>query len=165
MKDILLSILQFVLIVSVPALVVFVCRVLKERGDKYKSDQTMSKSSFLIGQAYDTITSIVACVGQTYVDNLKKSGKFTPENQREALEKAYDMAQEMISKASQEFIAVTYGSFSDWAHTQIEREVRAQKIETGIEKSSNPVGFVGAYEPSESESGDGDDTPEEEISE
>ena len=69
----------------------------------------------------------VSTVMQTYVDNIKKDGKFTQEAQNEAKAQAIEIATNLITVDAQKAITSMYGDFSVWIYNKIEEEVKIQK--------------------------------------
>lgn len=132
LKELLAALLQAVMIAAVPVCiryagkgitaitVYFSARAQSETAKKYLAD---------IG---DAITTAVAYTSQTYVDNLKKSEKFTKENQKEALQKAVEKAQELMTAEAAAFIETAYGDLTTYLQARIEAEVRAQKATAPI---------------------------------
>lgn len=151
MKDVMLTILQVVLIAVIPVIAAYVCRFLKAKRDEVEASETVGMSDFIIREALDAVIAAVSYVCQTYVDGLKKSGKFSVENQKYAFQLAYDKASLIITQEAKDFIASVYGSFSAWLTMQIEAQVRMQKETPIVEYSGNPCGFLAAGEEEEAE--------------
>lgn len=151
MKDVMLTILQVVLIAVIPVIAAYVCRFLKAKRDEVEASETVGMSDFIIREALDAVIAAVSYVCQTYVDGLKKSGKFSVENQKYAFQLAYDKASLIITQEAKDFIASVYGSFSAWLTMQIEAQVRMQKETPIIEYSGNPCGFLASGEEEEAE--------------
>ena len=151
MKDVMLTILQIVLIAVIPVIAAYVCRFLKAKRDEVEAGETVGMSDFIIREALDAVIAAVSYVCQTYVDGLKKSGKFSVENQKYAFQLAYDKASLIITQEAKDFIASVYGSFSAWLTMQIEAQVRMQKETPIVEYSGNPCGFLAAGEEEEAE--------------
>lgn len=146
MKDVMLTILQVVLIAVIPVIAAYVCRFLKAKRDEVEASETVGMSDFIIREALDAVIAAVSYVCQTYVDGLKKSGKFSVENQKYAFQLAYDKASLIITQEAKDFITSVYGSFSAWLTMQIEAQVRMQKETPIVEYNGNPCGFLAAGE-------------------
>ena len=58
---------------------------------------------------FDILETCVKIVNQTMVDNLKASGNFTEEAQKEAFAKTYNMIMERLSEDARAFIVEAYG--------------------------------------------------------
>lgn len=74
-----------------------------------------------------TATNAVRTVLQTYVDSLKKEGRFDEASQKLALFKAKDIALSQIGVNVQMYIEKTYGDLDLWLTIQIEATIDALK--------------------------------------
>ena len=74
-----------------------------------------------------TIVDCVNATNQTFVETLKKEGKFTKEAQEEAFNLAYTEAMNMISDGAKKVIEEMYGSFDKWLALKIESSVNMAK--------------------------------------
>lgn len=81
-----------------------------------------------IDDAQKVISNIVLSVSQTYVETLKAKGEFTPEAQKEAKEKAMNMAEDMISEESKNAIIIVYNDFNKYLDNAVEALVNQNKI-------------------------------------
>lgn len=127
MKEFLFTLLQAVIIAAVPVITTYLCNFLntkKKEANHRISDET---AKMLLNEAIDAVGVAVVSTNQTYVDALKKSGQFTPENQREAFTKAYETAVAIMTQEAKDFIATAYGSLSGWLTARIEAQVKAEK--------------------------------------
>lgn len=127
MKEFILALLQAVIIAAVPIITTYLCKFLNtkktETTEKVKNDTAKT----LLAEAFDAVSKAVTSTNQTYVDALKKSGTFTVENQKEALQKSYDTALQIMRQEAKDFITTAYGSLNTWLTTQIEAQVKTQK--------------------------------------
>lgn len=127
MKDVLLQILQSIIIVAVPILTKYACSFLAAKIAAAKKKTTDDHAAVLLDMAYEAIETAVTYVNQTYVDALRKSDSFSPENQKEAFTLAYDAAIKIMSEESKEYIATMSGNFGEWMKTAIEAQVNKAK--------------------------------------
>lgn len=74
------------------------------------------------------MVSAVKTVFQTYVDALKKEGKFDKESQILALTKAKDIALSQMTEDVKEFIQTNYGELDLWLTIQIEATINTLKM-------------------------------------
>ena len=74
------------------------------------------------------ITSAVNTVQQTYVDNMKKQGKFTSENQKEAFDKAVNIVKTQLTIELKTYIQEHFGDVEEYIKTQIESVIYQIKI-------------------------------------
>lgn len=127
MQEFLSILLQAVLIAAVPVIAGFAAKGLtalaRYLGVKIENT-TVAKYAQEITQA---VTTAVTYVSQTYVDELKKSGTFTEENQKIAIEKALEVARQQLTQEALEFITTAYGDITEYLTSLLEAEVRNQK--------------------------------------
>lgn len=98
-----------------------------------------SKSTEIITQTEDaqakkyiamldtTITSCVLATTQTYVDSLKKAGKFDAEAQKTAFEMTYNAVLEVLTEDAKNYLTAFYGDLSAYMTNKIEAEVKNTK--------------------------------------
>lgn len=127
MKEILLNLLYAVLTVGVPFLTACLARYLRAKWQKTDADASDAAEESALSEIARAVTNAVAMVSQTFVDELKKSGAFDPEAQKEALQKAIQAALNALSIETRSFIQAVYGSLESYLTTCIEAEVRTQK--------------------------------------
>ena len=75
----------------------------------------------------ETVTKCVVATNQTYVESLKKEGKFDAEAQKVAFEKTYDAVMSIISIDMVEYLTEFVGDFETFLMQSIEAEVNANK--------------------------------------
>lgn len=73
------------------------------------------------------IETAVMSVAQTYVDALKKEGKFDSVAQEEAKKKAIEIATDLIGVKGQTLITKLYGDFATYLDNKIEELVKKTK--------------------------------------
>ncbi len=127
MKEFILVLLQAVIIAAVPVVTTYLCNFLKQKSNQAAAKTNNDLAASYIKEAADAITTAVTFTSQTYVDNLKNSGTFTVENQKEAFNKAMNKAVEILSAEAKEYLTKAYGDLTNYLTTKIEAEVRNQK--------------------------------------
>ena len=80
-----------------------------------------------IAMVAQTITDCVIATNQTYVETLKKEGKFDAEAQKIAFQKTYDAVIKVLSEDAKDYVASIYGDITTYLTTRIEAEVNLQK--------------------------------------
>ena len=83
-------------------------------------NETLQKATLL---AQDLVLSAVQAVQQTFVEQLKKDGKFDKDAQLEALEKALKLVLAQIKPDAMAILTEAYGDLSKWLTMQIEATV------------------------------------------
>ena len=90
-------------------------KVDSDMGDKY------------IAMLFETIRDCVSATTQTYVDSLKKQGKFDAEAQKTAFAMTLSSVLNVLTDDSKEYLSTIYGDLNAFITTKIEAEVKAQK--------------------------------------
>ena len=125
--EILKNIIYILITTAVPVLVTYLCKFLYEKWTEIKAKVENEKISNTLDQVVSMVLDCVEKVNQTYVDSLKKNGKFT----KEASEKAFKMCKEtalaMLSEDAKKIIAMVYGDVDTYLDTLIEATVRQLK--------------------------------------
>jgi len=127
MKEALLTLLQAVIVAAVPVITTYLCNYLKAKKEEAKAKTTNETAKALIDGALDAVVKAVAVTNQTYVDALKKSGEFSPENQREAFRRSFETAKQLLTQEAADYIETAYGSLQEWLTNQIEAQVKESK--------------------------------------
>lgn len=94
----------------------------EEKTKSEKLAQAVERASVVVEQ-------VVVAVTQTYVDDLKKSGSFDGDAQKQALTMAKEAASSLISDEVQRLITEHYNDFSEWLLSAIEAAVARSKWE------------------------------------
>lgn len=90
-----------------------------------KTNNNMAKK--YIEMLGDTITNCVIATNQTYVEALKKQGKFDEAAQRIAFEKTYQAVLDTLSDEAKVYLANIYGDLNALLTNRIEAEVNKEK--------------------------------------
>lgn len=77
-----------------------------------------------VDKAASIVEQIVDFVNQTYVDGLKKEGKFGKEQQEIAFDLAKDYAIRLINDEAKKACIEMFGDFELWVNSMIESSVR-----------------------------------------
>lgn len=127
MNEFFSTLLQAVLVAAVPVIAAFASKgfvaLAQYLGVKVEN-ATFAKYTDQIAKA---VSTAVIYVAQTYVDELKKSGTFTEENQKIAMQKALEVAKKQLTQEALEFIEITYGDITEYLTSKLEAEVKIQK--------------------------------------
>lgn len=130
MKEILTTLVQVVVIPAIPVLVAYLVKYLKA-----KTEQTTTKINNELVRTYlqeatDAVLQAVTYTAQTYVDSLKKQGKFDAEAQKIAFNTAKNIALQLLTTEAKQMIEDLYGDLMLWLETKIEQTVKEQKTFT-----------------------------------
>ena len=74
-----------------------------------------------------TISDCVTATTQTYVESLKKQGKFDAEAQKEAFNQTYTAGMNILSEEAKKYLTVAVGDLNLYITQKIEAEVNANK--------------------------------------
>ena len=74
-----------------------------------------------------TISDCVTATTQTYVESLKKQGKFDAEAQKEAFNQTYTAGMNILSEEAKKYLTVAVGDLNLYITQKIEAEVKANK--------------------------------------
>lgn len=103
----------------------FVKSIIQKNKDNIENEQVQN----LIDYAGEAISVAVMTVSQTYVDTMKRQGKFDAEAQAIAKQMAIDKAKELISREMKSAIESVYTNFDAYLDNYIETVVRESKID------------------------------------
>ena len=100
---------------------------------RMKSQEITDKTENELADKYiqmltDTITACVIATNQTYVESLKKQGKFDAEAQKHAFELTYNAVVAVLSDEAKHYLASIYGDLTAYITTRIEAEVNVSKL-------------------------------------
>lgn len=98
-----------------------------------KSQEITDKTDSELADKYirmltDTITTCVIATNQTYVESLKKQGRFDAEAQKEAFKLTYDAVMSVLTVEAKNYLTSIYGDLTAYITTRIEAEVNVSKI-------------------------------------
>lgn len=75
----------------------------------------------------NTISSAVLATTQTYVEALKKQGKFDEKAQKEAFKQTYEAVMKVLTDEAIKYITTSVGDLQTYVTNQIEAEVKLTK--------------------------------------
>lgn len=119
--------LYIIITVWLPVIGVYVSRFLTVKKEEILANIKDEKVKEYIDDALKAIESAVIATNQTYVDSLKKAGKFTEESQKTAFIMAKKTAMTMITEDARKAIAEIYGDIDTFLNTFIESYVKENK--------------------------------------
>lgn len=127
MSEFLWVLFQVVLVPAVPILLKilynFVVAYTAEKSEKIENDKVRG----YVNDAVKAVMTAVTSTFQTYVDSLKKQGKFDEEAQKIAFNTARDTALLMLTQDMRDAVTTLYGDFDTWLSKTIEQFVLANK--------------------------------------
>lgn len=130
MSAILTTIIQVVIIPAIPVLITFLVKFLKAKADETTTKIDNDLIRVYLQEATDAVLQAVVYTAQTYVDALKKQGKFDETAQKVAFAQAKDVALRLLTEEAKQMITDLYGDLTIWLDTKIEQTVNEQKTFT-----------------------------------
>lgn len=124
------NVLYTVLTAIMPVITVFTVNYIrtKIKESNMIADAAQNEElSKMIEDALSDVMDAVLYVNQVYTDSLKASGRFDKTAQKEAFNRAYVEAVNMISDEAKKVIEQAYGSFDKWLQLKIECSVNMAK--------------------------------------
>jgi vacuolar-type H+-ATPase subunit H len=129
-NEILSTVTQVLIIPIITITAALLVNLIKKKADEVaeKTDNAYFKSA--IEEAGNIVSQAVAYTSQTYVDSLKKDGKFDAKAQKQAFDKAKEAALLLLTNESKEAVASIYGDLTVWLQTKIEQTIHEQHLST-----------------------------------
>ena len=123
LKELLPIIFLLVVIPSLGILTAFLVQLIQKWKEelKQKTDNELLKK--YIDLLAETITSCVIATNQTYVNELKRQGKFDTEAQKIAFQKTYDAIMQILSEDAIKYLSTYYGDLTAAITQRIEENV------------------------------------------
>lgn len=92
---------------------------------KKKSDNDLEKK--YLDMLNNTITDCVLATNQTYVNELKKQGKFDMDAQKIAFQKTYENVMALLTDEAKKYLSEALGDLQTYVNNKIEAEVLLNK--------------------------------------
>lgn len=124
MDDIFINILSCIVTVIILPLITLLGSKLIKWISKKIDDENVEKNLI---KATNIILDAVKYVLQTYVDNLKKEGKFTKDAQLIAFNKAKEIVLSHFNEEIKNYIKNNFGDIDSWIDVQIEASINNLK--------------------------------------
>ena len=121
------EIFTVVIIPLLGVLTVFIIKCVNSYSNKIKEQTGNELIQKYIGILNDIIITCVIATNQTYVEALKKEGKFDLEAQKKAFEMTYEAVKEILSEEILDVLSVVYEDIEVYIKEQIEFAVNVDK--------------------------------------
>lgn len=115
-------------IAVIPVLGLYTVAYLKQKTAEIQNRVNNDTINKYILMASDAIQSSVTSVFQTYVDTLKKNGKFDETAQKEAFNLAKEKSMSILSDTVKNAIKEVYGDLDQFVNIMIEKYISDQKV-------------------------------------
>lgn len=100
---------------------------LKAKGNQIAENADNTLATKYIKMLTETICTCVVATNQTYVEALKKEGKFDAEAQKKAFQMTYDAVMNILSEEAKEYLQNIYGDLNAFLTNMIEAQVKNNK--------------------------------------
>ena len=111
----------------VGVLTFYLVQYIKAKGNEIAANVDSELASKYIVMLTTTIADCVVATNQTYVEALKKEGKFDKEAQDKAFQMTYNAVMDILTEDAKEYLNNFYGDLSLYLSKRIEAEVVANK--------------------------------------
>jgi hypothetical protein len=108
-------------------LVAYVVKYINAKGNEIAANVDSELASKYIVMLTTTIADCVVATNQTYVEALKREGRFDKEAQAKAFQMTYDAVMDILTDDAKEYLANFYGDLTLYLTKRIEAEVVANK--------------------------------------
>lgn len=125
--ELMTQLFELALIPLAIAITKFLIDFLAAKRDEVKSKTDSDLAKKYIDMITDTITRCVIATNQTYVDSLKKQGRFDPEAQGIAFNMTYQAVMSILSEDAKKYIEESTGDMKTYLIQLIEAEVAKNK--------------------------------------
>ena len=126
MNAFIIELLQAIATAAIPVCAAYLVQYLHRKSEHIIAQTDNMTIKAFLAEATDVVSTAVTYTSQTFVDALKKEGKFDKDKQQEALNKSLDKAISLAKKALEDI----YGDLAAYLTSKIEAEVRSQKTGT-----------------------------------
>ena len=118
---------DLVIVPLLAALTVYAVKWINAQANNLKTKTDNDILDKYLEMLANTVSKCVIATNQTYVESLKKEGKFDAEAQKVAFEKTYDAVMSIISIDMIDYLTEFVGDFETFLMQSIEAEVNANK--------------------------------------
>ena len=123
MNTFIIELLHAIATAAIPVCAAYLVQYLHRKSEQIIAQTDNMTIKAFLAEATDAVSTAVTYTSQTFVDALKKEGKFDKDKQQEALNKSLDKAISLAKKALEDI----YGDLAAYLTSKIEAEVRSQK--------------------------------------
>ena len=126
-SELLTQIFQICIIPLLGVLTTFIIKWINVKSDQIQKNNDNALANKYIQMLTDTINSCVIATNQTYVESLKKQGKFDAEAQKQAFEQTTQAVLTILSQEAKDYLANIYGDLDKYISEKIEASVNINK--------------------------------------
>ena len=127
LTNLLMELLYVVLIGTIPIVSKYLTQQIEaKKNEILKNDKAKDFQNSIDG-AMSLVEKVVDYVSQTYVDALKKEGKFDAAAQQNAYNKAVDALEKLMDDDMKRVLIDVYGDLATWMRVAIESYIKNNK--------------------------------------
>lgn len=126
-KDILEILFQLVIIPIIPLITLYLKKLIESKIDEIQVKSKNEVINKYLQLAEEGITKAVMTISQTYVESLKKEGKFDKEAQVKAFEMAREEFERIVNDEIKNGIRELTSDYDAWIKASIESMVKETK--------------------------------------
>ena len=105
----------------------YIVQFIKTKTEELNANNSNEVLNKYIEMLSNTICECVIATNQTYVDSLKKQGKFDIEAQKKAFEMTYNSVINILTDEAKVYLTSIYGDLTAYITNMIEAEVNKNK--------------------------------------
>ena len=125
---ILYKIFEVCVIPLLGVLTVYIVKFIQKKTQELNSKNENELMNKYLTMLSNTIIDCVIATNQTYVESLKKQGKFDLEAQKVAFEMTYNAVINVLSSDAKTYLSNIYGDLNKYITNMIEAEVNKNKV-------------------------------------
>ena len=118
------EVLYVVIIAVVPVLAKYIVDLLNSKREEISARAESFAFQDAILRAIQLVQDAVDTTSQTYVEALKKEGKFDSESQKKAMDMTIQSVEKLMDKDMKDLINTVYLDFDEWVRVQIESYIK-----------------------------------------
>lgn len=126
-SELLTQIFQVCIIPLLGVLTTFIIKWINVKSSQIQKNNDNALANKYIQMLTDTINSCVIATNQTYVESLKKQGKFDAEAQKQAFTQTTQAVLTILSQEAKDYLANIYGDLDKYISEKIEASVNINK--------------------------------------
>lgn len=127
LTNLLTELLYVVLIGAIPIVSKYLIQQIEAKKNEILKDTKTNDFQNSIDGAMSLVEKVVDYVSQTYVDALKKEGKFDAAAQQNAYNKAVEALEKLMDDDMKHVLINVYGDLSTWMKVAIESYIKSRK--------------------------------------
>ena len=130
-ETVLLMIREIIKVCLIPllgVLVTYLVKYINTKSNELEANTDNELAKKYISLLSSTITNCVIATNQTYVETLKKQGRFDAEAQKEAFNMTLNAVKALLTDEAKQYLSEIYGDLNTYITNQIEATVNQNKI-------------------------------------